>query len=312
MIITLTLNPCFDRTLTIDRLTPGSTHQVRATKTEVGGKGINVSTVLKNLGIASHCTGVLPENGSKLIEGEMNRRGIAHHFSHIQGEVRTNVKVFDSTMRNLTEFNEKGQLTERFSTANLIVLIEHMYLSSDKNKVLVLSGSVPNGMARAIYADLINKFQPEGVDCFLDASGEALLAGVQACPTLIKPNLAELETISGHQLSEITEIIRLAKEQCQKGIRFVCVSMGSEGAILTDGEETYFASGLTLDVRGIQGAGDSLLAGIIAAWQQSLSMPDMLRWGMAAAAGSIEHPGTGLCTQADFDRLLPQVQIKLL
>lgn len=312
MIITLTLNPCFDRTLTIDRLTPGHTHLVRATKTEVGGKGINVSTVLKNLGIASHCTGVLPENGSRLIESELNCRGIADHFSHVQGEVRTNIKVFDSAMRNMTEFNEKGHLPERFSTADLIELIERMVLPSDTHKVLVLSGSVPKGMDHAIYAELINKFQPVGVDCFLDASGEALLAGVQACPTLIKPNLAELETIAGHQLSESNEIVSLAKEQCQKGIRFVCVSKGSGGAILTDGEKTYFASGLNLNVRGIQGAGDSLLAGITAAWQQNLSMPDMLRWGMAAAAGSIEHPGTGLCTQADFDRLVTQVNIELL
>lgn len=303
MITTLTLNPCIDRTITIENFLYGGTNKVTGVRQEIGGKGINVSIVLKNLGADTACLGFACTGNGDPVGTYLEKQQIPCDLVDVEGDLRVNVKIFDTSSRVMSEFNESGHPVTEKDVERLLEKTEE-YL--ERTDILVLAGSVPKGVPSSIYRTIIEKANKKGIRTVLDAANELFLEGIKGKPYLIKPNIDELSQALGREIGTKEEIIRAAREIIDAGVTYVCVSMGKEGAVIVSREEAYFAPALDVEVRGIQGAGDSLVAGMCIAMEEGREMKDLIRYGAAAAGGSLMREGTQLCRKEEFDGLLAQ------
>lgn len=306
MIVTLTLNPCTDRTVTVDSFHCGETNRAQKVQTDICGKGINVSAVLKNLEQETMCFGFCPKEDKEKLTGFLNHLSIPCEFVETEGGLRVNLKIFDASKGVLTEVNEKGVPVTEEAVSLLLKKSEKVF---EKASVLVLSGSVPPGVPEDIYRVLTEKASKKGIRVILDASGDLLKEGIKGKPYLIKPNMEELEELFGRKFNDEQEILKAAESLVESGVSYVCISMGKRGAFLMGKEGAFFSPALPVPVKGIQGAGDSLVAGMCMAIQQNGDMETMLRFAVAAAGGSLLREGTKLCRKEDFRELLQKVKI---
>lgn len=309
MITTLTLNPCIDRTITIEKFLFGGTNKVLDVRKDVSGKGINVSIVLKHLGLDTLCLGFNYSKDSKAIEEELNDQNIKFDFVKVKGEVRVNVKIFDKSVKVMSEFNESGHQVSKEAVDELLDVVYGYFYDTS---ILVLDGSVPAGVPVDIYKTIIEMANRRGIKTILDAANDLLLEGIKAKPYMIKPNIDELSAISKREIKTREDIISVSREIISKGVSYVCVSMGKDGAMLIGLDNVYVSPAMKVDIKGIQGAGDSLVAGICMAIDKGISEEKLLAYGVAAASGSLLHEGTLLCEKEDFDRLLPEVVVNRL
>ncbi|WP_444642898.1 1-phosphofructokinase [Caproiciproducens sp. R1] len=304
MITTLTLNPCIDRTVTVDGFTYGGTNHVENFRCDVSGKGINVSIALNNIGEETRCLGFNYMDGGSLLTDFLNSEKISNDFLNVNGQLRTNIKIFDKKASVMSELNESGNFVNGDCIADLVKKVEE-YLP--KTSLLVLDGSVPPGVSKDIYKTLTDKAREYGVKTVIDAYGELLLEGIKAGPYLIKPNKDELEEAFGEKIQSKEDAVRVARKIIGQGVGMVCVSMGKGGAMLITEEKAYFCAGTDIEVKGVQGAGDSLVAGMCYAIVHGLSCAEMLRYGVAVAHGSLTLEGTQMCTLESFQKMLPLI-----
>lgn len=173
-----------------------------------------------------------------------------------------------------------------------------------------MDGSVPPGVPTDIYARIIREANKLGVKAILDASGELLTKGIKAKPYLIKPNKVELEASYGEKLKTTEDIVRVARRAISAGVSCVCVSCGSEGALFITEDRFYEAAPIKVPIRGVQGAGDSMVAGFCYALMHGMEGKELFAHAVACATGSLLHPGTKLCEKTDMKAILKRVQIK--
>lgn len=307
MITTVNLNPCIDKSIFISDFKYGELNRVIDSRQDVSGKAINVGIAIKKIGRQVECLGFNYKENGKELEHTLQKYDIKHEFVWVEGRLRTNTKILDMSTQVLTELNENGA---RVTQEDIQALKEVIKRHASKSNTIVIGGSVPIGVYSDIYRKIISGLTDYPVKIILDAEKELLLEGIKAKPYLIKPNLFELETAFGKKCSTKEEICELAKKIICQGVEIVCVSMGKEGAIICSREKAYFSQGLELDIRGVQGAGDSMVAGICIAIEEGLSIKEMLRYGMAASAGSLVLEGTQMCGKENFKKYLKQIKIE--
>jgi len=307
MIGTITLNPCVDKTLVIDGFTYGGMNRVSNKRADISGKGINVSIVLTQMDIPVKTLGINYNDGSQVLMEELKKVGIKYEAIMVEGVLRENVKVMDTQTCITTELNQKGDFVDVDKLKQFEKLLDS-YLK--KLDILVVTGSVPQGVESDYYLKLVEKANAKGVKVILDAEGEFLLKGIEGNPYLIKPNLYEFETAFGLQGNDIKDVLKICRNIIDKGVSVVCVSMGSEGALIANREEAYISRPTKLNIKSTQGAGDSLVAGICMAIEEGLSISEMLCYGVATAQGSLIHEGTQLCTKKDFEYYREMVKVE--
>jgi 1-phosphofructokinase len=307
MVTTVTLNPCIDRMVTVERFIYGGLNRVIDSRMDAAGKGINVAVALHQLGGRSFCTGINYTVRGEMIVELLDTAGIPYDFVDVEGEVRVNLKVFDIYKGVVTEINEGGYPV---SAEHIEKLIDKIELYAVKSQMMVFSGSVPKGIPVTIYKDLLERANRHHILCVLDAEDQLLFEGIKSRPYLIKPNLYELEKAVGIKLTTHREIVKAARKFIDKGVHNVGVSMGNQGAIIVNEIEAYYAHPVAVVVKGTAGAGDSMVAGFCLAVQQGADLKEMLRYGMAAATASVMREGTLLCTRDGFDTILPRVEIE--
>lgn len=306
MITTLTLNPCIDHTIEVDGIEAGGTNRIRAVKRHVGGKGINVSTALIQLGCVSETLIFTHEKEAVPLVHYLAEKGIGCESIPVPGELRTNIKVFDRTDHEMTEFNESGSPVPETAAEEMLILVGEKLTDTD---ILIATGSVPPGVPTDFYRRVIELAKEKGVMTVLDADGELLREGLKASPTMIKPNLGELQRYLGKNLDSEQEIIDAARELVDSGIEYVCVSVGADGAYLVCGDGVYHTKGAEIEVRGLQGAGDSLVAGFAIGLMKKESPEECFKLAVACANGSLTHEGTEMCQKEDVERLLGMVKV---
>ncbi len=309
MILSITLNPCIDKTIYLDQLEVGSYNRVKNTRTDLAGKGINVSTVLNHLKEDTMCMGFNFRNNGSMLERVLNERGLKHNFVPVEGSIRTNIKLFDQSCQVMTEINEAGAFV---SSSAIHRLLDEVDAFLEHTHILVLSGSIPPGVPTDIYQRLIHMAHKKDVKTVLDAAGEPFLLGLEEKPFLIKPNSLEFEQAFKKEIRAGAGPLEIARRIVDGGIPYLCISMGADGALLLDKDHTYRAAPLPVEPKGLTGAGDSMVAGICYAIRKRMGSADMLRYAMAAAAGSIRQEGTILAKEKDVQELLPQVHIETL
>ncbi len=307
MIGTITLNPCIDKTLVIEKFHYGGMNRVLSKREDVSGKGINVAVALTNLGVPVRTLGIRYSGGEAYLQESLLKLGITYESVLAQGYLRENVKVLDTASGITTELNQKGAPLSRDKLREFDLLLDRVL---PELSILVITGSVPPGVDTGYYAEIIDRANRLGVKTILDAEGELLRKGMAARPTVVKPNLYELETAFGVSLSGLED----AREICQKitdsGVGVVCLSAGKEGALITDGTESYLCRPTPMEVKSTQGAGDSMVAGICMAMERGRPLADLLRYGVSAAQGSLRLEGTQLCRKEDFERFKQLIKLE--
>ena len=298
MIYTLTLNPAIDYVVQLDRpLTPGTINRSHYEDFQFGGKGINVSNVLRTLGQNTTALGFIAGFTGLGLEQGLQSMGLATDFIRLKdGNTRINMKV---KAAEETEINGSGPA---ITDDALDTLLARLDLLSDDD-VLVLSGSVPKGVSADIYARILNHLQSKNITTVVDTSGVALTHTLPFRPFLIKPNRQELEELFGISVSTREQLFTCARALQQQGARNVLVSLAEDGAFLLD--ETGAAHRAPCpkgQVVNSVGAGDSMVAGFLAGWLETHSYAYALKLGIAA--GSATAFSLGLADKAAIEALL--------
>lgn len=305
MITTICLNPALDRTVTVERLIPGAVNRIVSSRTDIGGKGVNVAVVCRRLGLDAQVIGCAGVDGYAKLRAAMEREGVAQAFHTVEGAVRVNTKIVAQDGSGVTELNEPGPT---LSAEDLDVFFDLAIEQTRQSDYVVITGSLPPGCPPGTYRSLIEMMAP--VPCILDVSGAALTEGVKANPFLIKPNHHELAATIGRELHTLEEIRDAAQTFVNGGVRHVVVSLGKDGALYVGQEGCFYAPEIPVEVHSTVGAGDALVGGLIYGLVKRGSMQEGFRAGVAAGTASVMTEGTQLIIPSDFERLLPQVQTR--
>ena len=306
MITTICLNPCFDKTVSVERLQPGQVNRIREARVDLGGKGINVAVVARRLGLDVQCLGIMGEDGAAELTALMDREGLRHRFMTVPGHVRTNMKVYSLDGQGVTELNEPGTPVTVDALNRFVQIAEAEKKESD---MIVLTGSLPPGCPEGTYRDLLRSLDRK--KCILDTEGKELeLAAKGAHPFLIKPNLREMEATLGIELRTMRAIRDAALLFVRLGVQHSVVSMGAMGAMYISADKTLFAPSLRVETKSTVGAGDAMIGGMLLGYEIEKDMAKAFRYGIAAGAASVMTEGTQLIVRSDFDKLLDQVRVQ--
>ena len=201
MITTVCLNPSFDKTATLSELKPGELNRLEQVRVDLGGKGLNVATVLSRLGVQTRCVGCLGSENASLFLRMVGREKLTFEYLMVSGEVRTNLKLCEKNTKAITEINEPGPSVSEEELQSFLTLLEE---KAQDSSYVVFSGRLPQNCGEDTYQRCIHSLP--GKKCVLDAAGESLLRGIKEKPYLIKPNLPEIEGIVSRELKTLRAI----------------------------------------------------------------------------------------------------------
>ena len=289
-VVTVTINPAIDQTVSIPNFTTGAVNRVQSYQLDPGGKGINVAAFLTDFGQPVTVTGFLGAGNDEIFRRFFERKGIEDRFVRIAGQTRIGVKITDLAAMQTTDINFPGETPSPADIESFFEILKELSLA---HEWFVLSGSIPAGVSTEIYQKMVKTLT--GRKVVMDTSGEAFRQALIARPWLIKPNVDELHEFAGETLDTPTAILRVARAlMLQFGISCVVVSMGKEGAIFVEGQETIWVVPPHVEVKSTVGAGDAMVAGIVAGKIQGLSLTDCARLATAFSMSAIAHVGSGL------------------
>lgn len=309
MIITVTLNPALDKAVEIDGFTIGNVNRIVSTRVDAGGKGINVSKVIKELKHKSLALGFLGGSSGDQIKSYLDGLSIKNEFLSVKGETRTNLKIIDKLNNTHTDINEKGPSLEQQDITDIKEkIMEHCTCDS----LVVLSGSVPSGVCNGIYGEIIIDIKNKGGKVILDAEGELLIQGIKAGPYMVKPNIDELEKAFNIKINNEEEIIRIAKKILEYGVKYVVISLGSEGSMFISQDKVAKVSGIKVQVKSTVGAGDSMVAAMAVAVEAGYSFEESIKLACATSTANVMTEGTQTGRLIDIEKLKQQITITYL
>ncbi len=305
-IATVTLNPAIDQTVRVDNFLPNRVNRGQEITFEASGKGVNVASFLADYGYDTAVTGYLGQANVAIFEQFFASKNIDDCFVRIPGSTRINVKVVDEARQQTTDINMPGQAPLQDALLTLLETIDQLAHSCDW---FVLSGSLPPQVPATIYATIVTQLKRQQKQIVLDTSGEALRAGLQAGPTILKPNIEELQQLVGQTLTSHAEVQQAAHQLLNEDVRLVVVSMGRQGSMLVEPETTLLAIPPTIMVKKTFGAGDAMVAGLVAAQIQHLSLADCGRLATAFSVAAISQSSYNLPAQETLKQYFHQVRI---
>ncbi|HLO37197.1 MAG TPA: 1-phosphofructokinase family hexose kinase [Lacibacter sp.] len=299
MILTVTLNPCIDKSSVAEQLKPEAKLRCTEVVNEPGGGGINVSKALKKLETAS--VALFPSGGHNgaMLCSLLKEEEIEFHAVDTKVETRENWIVLESTTNNQFRFTFPGRAVQE---ETMITLIDH--IRSFSPSYVIASGSLPPGLPDYFYGLIVKNAKTVGARCIVDTSGPALQALQGKGAYLIKPNISELCKMLNVETLAKDEVPNAAQQAIHDGYaELIAVSMGPDGAWLVSSDEQYFAAAPKVEKRSTVGAGDSMVAGISFMLQQNRSLKEVIAFGVACGSAATMNDGTQLFHKADAERL---------
>lgn len=308
MITTVTANPAIDFTIVVENLKVGQINRVIRSRVDAGGKGINVAKNLKIFGDEVVALGFLGPNANYIVD-YLKNEDIKAEFVKIKNETRTNIKIDDISKMETTELNEDGH----FVSQEEIELLKKLILKYSKmSGVLVLSGSLPQGVEKTFYRDVMREVKSDSLKVILDADKEALLYGISEKPYMIKPNVKELEDLVGKKLQTLEEIIEEGKRLNDSGIEIVAISMGSNGSIVITKDAIFKVMPVKVVVKGTVGAGDAYVAGFAHGIYKGLPIEETIKIAAALSTSVVMKEGTRAGTLDDVSVLKDKIELRRL
>jgi len=304
-IFTVTLNPAVDRELFVPTIQYD--HVLRAIDhcIDFGGKGFNVSRMLKSLGKENTALGFVGGKSGELLQEGLVSLGINADFVWVSGETRTNVSIRSQDDAHYIKVNEAGPFITGSEQQAFLDKVHDLCRPGDW---WILAGSLPPGVALNFYADLISVIQRKEAHAVLDTSGEALLFGAQARPEIIKPNEYELEKLSGLPVTNLQEIASAVRALSRFGIEHVVVSLGKRGALVVFQNEFWLVKSPIIEEQNPIGAGDSTVGGLVWALDQNHDLLEAVRWGVACGAAAASLSGTAVGNYGLVEKLHSKVK----
>ncbi len=297
-VLTMTMNPCIDKTIYLEKFRVGETNIVKKVMEEVAGKGINVAVGLKHIGVPVKALGFSYKEDAWKLYQKLEKEQIAYSFVEVEGRLRVNQKLFDEANLQMTECNEKGVEVTEEDVEKLLDLLEKELCDAS---ILVISGSVPPGVEKNIYGIMIAMAKKAGVKTILDASGELLLQGIKENPYLIKPNKEEFMGTflpACNMVQMYNGVEDIAASLIKQGVSYICLSLGEEGAMLLsaarESDDDIIIEkreALQVPIRSLQGAGDAMVAGLCKGIYEKQE-DKMLDYALQMAASTIMLEGT--------------------
>lgn len=305
-VITITLNPALDLTGSLNTLNVGSVSLVGKSNLHAAGKGVNVAKVLSDLGAEVTVTGFLGRDNQEMFCQLFEEIGARDEFVRVDGATRINVKLVEATGA-VSDINFPGvQVSE-----DNIAQFERTLLSlADDHDYFVMAGSLPAGVTPQLCASWIERLRELGKKVLFDSSREALSAGLDAKPWLIKPNNEELSQFVGRDLVTPSECQAAAAELAEKGIENIVVSMGAEGVMWLNQGQWLHARPPRMKVVSTVGAGDTLVAGLCWGHMQQMNRETLLAFATALSALAVTQVGVGVGNDEELVSLQQQIQLQ--
>ncbi|TCD46312.1 1-phosphofructokinase [Streptococcus sp. X16XC17] len=279
MIYTVTLNPAVDFIVRLDHIKAGSVNRMDSDDKYAGGKGINVSRILRRLEIPTTATGFIGGFTGNFIHNSLLSEGIASHFVEVEEDTRINVKIKADVE---TEINGTGPYISDEKLAELAAILSHL----EEGDVVVFAGSAPANLGNQVYKRLIPLAKESGAQVVCDFEGQTLLDSLAFNPLLVKPNNHELESIFKVKLAGLDDIERYARKLLEMGTQYALISMAGDGALLVTKEASYFAKPIKGQVKNSVGAGDSMVAGFTGKYVETKDPLEALKWGVACGTAT--------------------------
>lgn len=306
MIITVTLNPAVDKTVTLPMFTIGKVNRVTGMRMDPGGKGINVSKVIHGFGGRSVAMGILGGATGEYIKNCLDDMGIEHDFLYVSEPTRTNMKIVDPQLGSNTDINEAGPFVSAQTLENVFMKVAARVCPGD---IVVLAGKTPPGADESLYADWTRNLRGRGAKVYLDVDGPLLRLGVEALPDLIKPNDEEFAQLLGRELHSLLDIKQAALVLISRGISRIAVSLGARGVLFVSKDSCIHAQGLKVPVVSTVGAGDATMAALAYGYAQSLSYDATMKLALAAGAASVMCDGTQAVSLDTVQKLAQKVEL---
>lgn len=307
MITTVTLNATVDKTCFLGGLEIGRVNRVSDVWTLPGGKGVNAARVAHQLGCPVLATGFAAGYNGSFIESELSKQGILHDFVHIEGESRLSLNMIDRKSGFATEILEKGPSVE---ANDILAMKDKLRQLASESSIVAICGSLPEGAPVNLYADFIEITRQEGAMAVLDASGPALLAGIEAKPYCIKPNEQEVAAIIGRAPINDNEIAGAIRVLMLKGIACVAVTLGRRGAIVGFGGKVYRVAAPALEPVNVMGCGDSFVGALCAGLYHREEPEEYIRQAIAAGSADALSIEAGSIDLNDVKALLGQIELE--
>ena len=309
MIATVTLNPSLDRTVTVEELVLDEANRWTNLRQDPGGKGINVSRVIHELGGKTVAYGFIGGLDGETLKQLLKQHGVPFDFTQIKGEIRSNFIIADEAACSQTRIDAPGPNIMRHELQKLVQKVKHL---SPKPDYLVFAGSVPPSVPIDIYRQLIESAKNSGIKTVLDSDGKWLKEGIKAVPNIIKPNVHEAEELLDTQLKSESAIIDALKRLLDRGIELAVISRGKLGLIAANEDRVIKVTPPEVEVCSKVGAGDSTIAGLVLKLSQGRDIEEACRWAAAAGTAATLTPGTQLCRREDVESILFHVKTKRL
>ena len=306
MIATVTLNPCLDRTITVDGLMVDETNRWKSLNLYAGGKGIDVSRAIHEMGGRTIAYGFIGGTAGRTVEILLDKEGVPFSFTPIEQETRTNFIITDTQTNQQTRIDAPGP---RISKEEFERFRRKLREIQPTPALVVAGGSMPPGVAANFYYDIIMAAKGFGVRSILDSEGQWLEEGIKAKPYLIKPNVREARQLMGEELPTEEAIVNAAVKLLETGVEIIVISRGKDGIIAATKKEIVKAVPPPVKVRSAVGAGDCTIAGLALKLARGEPLIEASRLAVAMGTACALTPGTELCHQADVERLLPQIEV---
>jgi 1-phosphofructokinase/tagatose 6-phosphate kinase len=312
VIVTVTLNAALDRTVTVPNFQRGQRHRASQGLTLAGGKGINIARALKRLGVPVVATGLAGgRTGTRIVE-ELTAEAILNDFVRIADESRTTTAVVDPTSASYTEIVEWGPHVE---PDELDMLMEKLHYLANGAEAVVFAGSLPRGVEDGFYGEAIRDLRRRNVQSVLDSEGQPLRLGTEAEPFLVSPNQREAEALVGQEFSDDEDFLMALDAIAEMGAQNVLITheSGCVGRFREERKVRRFrALAPRLEALAAVGAGDTLLAGFIAARVEGRPTEEALGAAVAAGAVSTLEVGAGRFEPREVARLAAEVRVEEL
>ena len=309
MILTVTLNAAIDKRYVVEGFRTGEVNRVKECTYVPGGKGLNVSKPASIYGAEVVATGFAGGHAGSYIEYALKPFCFRCAFYHVDAESRSCINIWDEVNQVQTEFLEPGFTLTEEDFAGFEAKFRQLVQEA---KVVAMSGSVPKGLDGTAYQRLVKIVKDAGIPVILDTSGKLLEMGIEAIPTMIKPNIDEIRMLTGKRCDDISEIIEAARAIHERGVKIVAVSLGADGSLAVGDDGIFRARVPKIDAVNTVGCGDSMIAGFALGLSKGLPLEETLRLASAISAAAAMREETGFFVMEDMEKLLPQIEITRL
>ena len=305
MILTVCLSPCIDVNIEVDSLAVGKTHKIISKRTFFTGKALNVAIGLSRLGADTFATGFMYETNGNQFEQELHRERVPYKFVWSEGRVRENYKFIDNRSM-LTEVDDVSSELKPEKQEELIKLVGELATNSE---AVVISGGLAKGMTPDYYSKILRNI-PNNVIKVVDTEGDRLFESLKVGADLIKPNLGELERTFKCQVRSKEEMLDCCKKLIDLGTKCVLLSLGKNGAVITDGKYHFYSKSVNVAMNSTVGAGDGMVAAAAQAYVKGAPLPEVLKCGVAAGTASVTSPYSISFKKDKYEEILSTLTVK--